>query len=341
MKLPIVCGVEKKEVEYPSLSEAIDNTVSLFTQSEPKHRDTKGYIKITASQVHQTLVNNFGYSANSFCISTINHVLNRLGYTLKKVKKTQPLKRIAATDQIFEQLHACTQKALDTPDILRISVDVKDKVKVGALSRGGYSRNKQAVAALDKDQHWEAVLVPVGVLEVASGVSTIVFGNSRETTDLIVDTLETWVTLRADELKKYTHIQINLDNGPHVHSRRTQFIKRVMQLACQLNKTIELVYYPPYHSKYNPIERVWAALEHYWNGTLLNTVEKTIATAKMMTWKKIHPLVEIIDKQYQTGIKLTKKEMDNLEKHLIRNQEIPKWHVLIKPNQNMRNLFFN
>ena len=29
---------------------------------------------------------------------------------------------------------------------------------------------------------------------------------------------------------------------------------------------IDLAYYPSYHSKYNPIERVWGLLEQHWNG---------------------------------------------------------------------------
>ncbi len=33
---------------------------------------------------------------------------------------------------------------------------------------------------------------------------------------------------------------------------------------------IRLVYYPPYHSKYNRIERCWSALERHWNGTQLH-----------------------------------------------------------------------
>jgi len=155
-----------------------------------------------------------------------------------------------------------------------------------------------------------------------------------------VDALEKWADGRQEELGRYSSLQINMDNGPHVHSRRTQFVKRIMLLACRINKNIELVYYPPYHSKYNPIESAWAALENYWNSTLLDSVEKTIETAKNMTWKGIRPNVELIDKTYLKGVKLDNKEMRILEKHIIRNPEIPKWHITRKPNQEMRKIFF-
>jgi len=40
------------------------------------------------------------------------------------------------------------------------------------------------------------------------------------------------------------------------------------------------VYYPPYHSKYNLIERCWGILENHWNGTLLNSVH-TVGTERV------------------------------------------------------------
>jgi Rhodopirellula transposase DDE domain len=46
---------------------------------------------------------------------------------------------------------------------------------------------------------------------------------------------------------------INLDGGSATRSDRTQFIKRIVQLAKSIGIRIRLVYYPPYHSKYNPI----------------------------------------------------------------------------------------
>ena len=51
---------------------------------------------------------------------------------------------------------------------------------------------------------------------------------------------------------------IDLDGGAATRSDRTQFIKRMVELSDAINLRIRLIYYPPYHSKYNPIERCWA-----------------------------------------------------------------------------------
>jgi transposase len=71
-------------------------------------------------------------------------------------------------------------------------------------------------------------------------------------------------------------IVINADNGPENSSRRTQFIKRLVDFSQSEQVSVELAYYPPYHSKYNPIERVWGVLENHWNGEILDIVEKAI-----------------------------------------------------------------
>ena len=73
---------------------------------------------------------------------------------------------------------------------------------------------------------------------------------------------------------------LDLDNGPENHSRRSQFIYRLVRLGQATQLTLELVYYPPYQSKYNPIERCWGVLEVYWNGELLDSEEAVLGFAR-------------------------------------------------------------
>ena len=48
---------------------------------------------------------------------------------------------------------------------------------------------------------------------------------------------------------------INADNGPENHSRRTQFMHRLVNWVNTEQIPIQLAYYPPYHSKYNEVEK--------------------------------------------------------------------------------------
>ena len=204
-------------------------------------------------------------------------------------------------------------------------------LKLGELSRRGRSRGKEAIKAQDKDMDVKGKLIPFGILEVRSGESTIVFGTSRETSDFIVDALELWWEERKSSHRNIRELVINLDNGPALASNRTQFIKRITQFADRFDLEIHLVYYPPYHSKYNPVERMWGILEQHWNGTLLIDRQTAVEWAKTMTWKGISPVVKVLDKVFETGAKVAKKAFQAFRERLHRNPLLPKWDVLIKP----------
>jgi len=118
------------------------------------------------------------------------------------------------------------------------------------------------------------------------------------------------------------------------NSHRTQFIKRIVDFVYSYAVNIKLAYYPPYHSKYNPIERVWGVLENHWNGEILYSIEKVLGLARTMTYNGINPVVELTDKSYPTGIKLDKQAMKNYENKIIRLQGLEHWFVDIPVMEN-------
>src|SRR5271157_4455725 len=124
---------------------------------------------------------------------------------------------------------------------------------------------------------------------------------------------------------------IYLDNGPKNSGRRTQFLKRMVQFADWSRLEIRLVYYPPYHSKYNPIERCWSALEKKWNGVLLNCLKVVLQCALRMTWKSRHPIVKRLHGEYPDGVRVAAKEMKEYEARLERSATLPKYDITIKP----------
>ncbi len=90
---------------------------------------------------------------------------------------------------------------------------------------------------------------------------------------------------------------------------------------------IQLLYYPPYHSKYNPIKRCRGIPEKHWNGTKLTDAETMLKWAGSMTWKGIHHIVKINKKRYKKGISLTKAAMRSVKKFLVRNPDLPKCDI--------------
>ena len=168
------------------------------------------------------------------------------------------------------------QDSDQNPKSLRISINSKAKVKIGNLSRGGKARTLEPKQADDHDMNWYETLVPFGILNLDTAQLSIYWGTSAETSDFIVDCLVRWW---KDNQPNYPDLEewvINLDGGPSVRSDRTQFKKRMVELSQAMGITIRLIYYPPYHSKYNAIERCWAVLENHWNGAILDSVEAAL-----------------------------------------------------------------
>jgi len=203
-------------------------------------------------------------------------------------------------------------------------------VKLGEFSRGGLTRGDNR--ASDHDMGCEEKYVPCGIVDEESGELHIIFGSSYKTSDFIVDTIEAkWHAMEAQAQAATSLIQIKMDNGPESSGRRTQFLSRMVQLADSINKPIQLLYYPPYHSKYNPIERCWGILELRWNGAKLIDAETMLGWAQRMTWKGLHPVVELSRKVYDKGISLGKAAMQAVEARLKRDAALPKYDILIDP----------
>ncbi len=214
--------------------------------------------------------------------------------------------------------------------VKRWSVDCKATVKIGDFSRGGQTRGDNQ--ASDHDFGCEEKYTPFGIVDEDSAQLDLTFGSSYKTSDFIVDALEaTWNGLKEQEKADVSMLQIKMDNGPESSGRRTQFLSRMVQLSDHIGKPIQLLYYPPYHSKYNPIERCWGILEQHWNGTKLIDAETMLEWAKSMTWKGLHPVVELSRQVYQKGVTLSYKAMKAVEARLERHLELPKWDILIKP----------
>lgn len=241
------------------------------------------------------------------------------------------MKKIAQTDAIFDNVFAANQESDKNPDSLRLSIDSKAKVKIGNLSRGGKERRIDPLAADDHDTEWQAVLVPFGILNTETDQLSIYFGQSAETSDFIVDCLVQWWRDHQAEYRYLKELAIDLDGGSATRSNRTLFIKRMVEFSQTTGLTIRLVYYPPYHSKYNPIERCWAVLENYWNGTVLDSVETAIQWAANMTWKGISPLVHLLDTVYPKGISVPPLELEAYLPFWQRSKALPKWDVTIHP----------
>jgi hypothetical protein len=204
-------------------------------------------------------------------------------------------------------------------------MDTKATVQVGDFSRGGKKRVR--VKAADHDFKAKGQVTPVGILVPQSDELFLACVTSKVTSDCLVDVLELWWQSVRDRFEQIRTLVINLDNGPENHSHRTQFLNRLVAFAQTYHLTVTLAYYPPYHSKYNPVERCWGGLEQHWNADLLDTIETVVKFAQTMRWKGNPPVVRLLTSIYHTGVRLTKKAMAQVETHVQRLIGLERWFL--------------
>jgi len=323
-------GRKKKTDELPELEAHIRSILDAQSQADPKFQTGKLYTNISIAEVRKQLIEQYDYNDEELpAVRTLNSIINDMNYTVKSVKKSTPLKKIPETDMIFDNLDRIHKLAAEDDEVVRLSIDTKDRVKVGDFSRGGKSRVE--VNACDHDFGDEYV-TPFGIMDVKSKNVEISISETKVTADFMVDRIEEyWVANGYSGTGK--SVLLNADNGPENNSSRTQFIKRMVQFSVTHDTPVTLAYYPPYHSKYNPIERVWGVLEQHWNGSLLDTKETVVKYAETMTYDKQHPVVKLIDQVYETGVKVGKAAMKIYENALERVAGLSKWFVRISPQK--------
>ena len=323
-------GRKNVEEKLINLLDDIKDIVDCQSQTDPSFNTTRLFTRITVKEVRHQLIKQKCYIEKELPTNqTLNNKINKMGYNLKKVRKVKPLKKIEETDEIFENLKKVHDENKGKDNVVRISIDTKDRVKVGNFSRGGKSRI--TIKAGDHDFGNE-YLTPFGILDLTKDNLELIFTKTKATADFMVDCIEAYWLKSGYWYSKDTLI-INADNGPENSSRRTQFMKRIIEFSATYNVKVILAYYPPYHSKYNPIERVWGSLEQHWNGDILDTNEAVLGFASSMTWKGKNPFVTLTKSVYETGKKVEKKVMKIYETAMYRAEGIEKWFVTILPQK--------
>jgi hypothetical protein len=173
----------------------------------------------------------------------------------------------------------------------------------------------------------EEKLVPLGIFILATGALILCFG-SRETSDIWADCLRSWWTKVCAAHRGVGRLVIYLDNGPNNSGTRDEYLKQHPEFADWSGLESRLVYWPPYRSKYNPIERCSCSLQKKWNGTLPTYWGVVRSCAQRMTWKGIHPHVSFYEGHYPDGVEVAKTEMATISTRRERSETLPKYGIL-------------
>jgi hypothetical protein len=173
-----------------------------------------------------------------------------------------PSKKVKQIDAIFAHLLAVREQAASDRQTLRLSLDTKATVLICLFSRGGQSRT--GTRGADHDFRPDGTLTPFGFFRSGTSESALFFTDSNVTSEFMADCLEQWLAEPAQVWKNVRTLVLDLHKGPKTSGQRSQRLLRMVPLAQRYGGVVVLAYYPPHHSKYHPMERLWGILENYW-----------------------------------------------------------------------------
>ena len=223
------CGRKKKTEEYSELINDIKNIIENNTYTDPRFGTEIQFCSLTIDEVMTKLMSLNKYPNKFISRSALATLLNELGFNFKKVKRNKPLKKIAETDLIFENVKNKKEEAFKEETTALISIDTKDKVLIGPYSRRGKSR--VTIEACDHELT-NRCLIPFGILDLKTNQSYFYNFNNKPTSLAIVDCIEDYIKQNT----KYNKINILLDNGPDNSGVRTAFIKGLADIANKYQK---------------------------------------------------------------------------------------------------------
>ncbi|HEV8157809.1 MAG TPA: ISAzo13 family transposase [Pyrinomonadaceae bacterium] len=217
-----------------------------------------------------------------------------------------------------------------------ISIDTKKKEVLGELTRNQevLTHGEKAVPTYDHDYPYLGTgkVIPHGIYDVKLNRGYVSLGNSYETAAFVVDNLQWWwFEYGQYEYRKATRILILCDSGGANGHRHHLFKKLLQKLAKEIGKKLVIAHYPPYCSKYNPIERrLFAQVHRTIKETLLTDLEQVKKLMdKTMTKTGLSVEVRINRKHYPLKQPSLAEEVDN--KRLLRHPTLPKLSYTILP----------
>ncbi len=243
----------------------------------------------------------------------IKRTLKSLNYKYRKMSKNIAIGSFAQRNEQFKIIFNLVGIMSSSSPVL--SIDCKKKERLGNMYREGKCYSTGAIEVLDHDYHHlsQGAVIPGGIYDMQRNEGYISIGNSHETAEFITDNLLWWwENYGIHNYPDAKTILILCDAGGGNSYRHYAFKKHILRLAKQIGLDIIICHYPPYSSKWNPIEhRLFAHVHHAIQGVPFNNYEQVkelIGKTKTQTGLKV--FVRLNLKTYAIGIKTPKEGVD-------------------------------
>jgi hypothetical protein len=261
--------------------------------------------------------------------------LARAGYRRRSLRKeligghVDPHER----DQQFRHIDALRRQA-HARGVPVLCVDTKKKEWLGHLHRRGqcYSRDVQSVYDHDSRHLATGVLVPHGVYDYHDNVGFLTLGTSRETSAFVCDAIAlAWEEDHATRYPNAEEVVLTFDSGGANSVRSIRFKEDLVGLSRRLGLRLRVAHYPPYTSKWHPIEhRLFSQVERRFSGVILDSPQTAVEAAqRTSTQTGLRVKARILDTVYELGRKCS-ATFNNIKDQFIRHDEVlGKWNYIV------------
>ena len=177
------------------------------------------------------------------------------------------------------------------------------------------------------------MIIPHGFYDVKRNDGHVNLGTSHDTGEFACDSIERWWESQGQALyPRASSILLLCDGGGSNSARQYLFKEDLQRLVDRLGIEIRVAHYPPYTSKYNPIEhRLFPHLSRACQGVIFESVElvkELMEKAKTSTGLRV--TVDILDKVYQTGRKYAAGFKEGMK--IVFDEILPKWNYRAVPS---------
>ncbi len=216
-----------------------------------------------------------------------------------------------------------------------ISMDTKKKEYLGNFYREGRLYTTAALRTFDHDfnSFAQGIVIPHGIYDLKQNTGYMTLGTSHDTSAFACDHLRTWWADHGHAAyPAATSILLLCDGGGSNSSGQYAFKEDLQHVADAIGVEIRVAHYPPYASKYNPIEhRLFPHVTRACQGVIFKSTElvRTLM-ANTTTATGLRVIVNIMDTIYQTGRQVTEAFKQHMP--LVFDDVLPRWNYRAIPN---------
>jgi hypothetical protein len=313
----------------PHLEENFLRVVKDYTAGDPMRPDVK-WTNLTLGQIAERLAE----AGTPVSVTVVKQLLRKHRYIKRKARKSRSMGQHADRNRQFENIARLKQEYLETDNPI-LSIDTKKKELVGNFYREGRLYAQETIETFDHDFPSAAsgVIIPHGLYDVKRNDGHVNLGTSHDTSEFACDSIEWWWESRGRTL--YPRATSNLllcDGGGSNSANQYLFKEDLQRLVDRIGIEIRVAHYPPYASKYNPIEhRLFPHLTRACQGVIFHTVELVKGLMeKAKTSTGLEVTVDILDKVYQTGRKYAADFKETMR--IVFDDVLPKWNYRAIPS---------